>query len=303
MLIKEYRVINNSTEAEYQVAQLYAVAVASKNETGDGEGVEVLVNEPYEENGVKGQYTHKVYHLSSKVPAVIRVLAPSGSLEVHEKAWNAFPYCKTVLTNAYMQEKFSMTVETLHVDNDHGMLENALKMNPNDLKKREVIMVDVAHDPIDQKDYKREEDPKFYHSEKTDRGPLKGDWIKTCQPVMTCYKLVSIEFKWWGLQNRIENFIQQIMRGLFTKFHRQVFCWTDQWYGLTMEDIRKMEEQTKKDLDEQRNKIDQTNEEHKLTHKSSVQDLNGAKATAKHNGNGISLAVPVIDNSDRKSLY
>lgn len=31
----------------------------------------------------------------SKVPAYIRVLAPNGALEVHEKAWNAFPYCKT----------------------------------------------------------------------------------------------------------------------------------------------------------------------------------------------------------------
>lgn len=48
---------------QYQVGQLYAVAEASKNETGGGEGVEVLVNEPYEKDGEKGQYTHKIYHL------------------------------------------------------------------------------------------------------------------------------------------------------------------------------------------------------------------------------------------------
>ena len=52
---------------------MYSVAVASKNETGGGEGVEVLKNEPYENvpllNGkfTKGQYTHKIYHLASKV--------------------------------------------------------------------------------------------------------------------------------------------------------------------------------------------------------------------------------------------
>lgn len=45
------------------MGQLYAVAEASKNETGGGEGVEVLVNEPYEKDGEKGQYTHKIYHL------------------------------------------------------------------------------------------------------------------------------------------------------------------------------------------------------------------------------------------------
>lgn len=48
---------------QYQVGQLYSVAEASKNETGGGEGIQVLKNEPYEEDGEKGQYTHKIYHL------------------------------------------------------------------------------------------------------------------------------------------------------------------------------------------------------------------------------------------------
>lgn len=52
-----------SAALQYQVAQLYSVAEASKNETGGGEGVEVLKNEPYEKDGEKGQYTHKIYHL------------------------------------------------------------------------------------------------------------------------------------------------------------------------------------------------------------------------------------------------
>ena len=47
-----------------QVAQLYAVAEASKAETGGGEGVEVIKNEPYSDENGKGQYTSKIYHLS-----------------------------------------------------------------------------------------------------------------------------------------------------------------------------------------------------------------------------------------------
>lgn len=39
------------------------MAEASKNETGGGEGIQVLKNEPYEKDGEKGQYTHKIYHL------------------------------------------------------------------------------------------------------------------------------------------------------------------------------------------------------------------------------------------------
>jgi hypothetical protein len=50
---------------------------------------------------VSAQYTHKVYHLSSRVPSVIRMVAPTGSLTLHEKAWNAFPVCKTMMTVRY----------------------------------------------------------------------------------------------------------------------------------------------------------------------------------------------------------
>lgn len=35
-------------------------------------------------------------------------------------------------------------------------------------------------------------------------------------------------------------------------FCRQVFCWMDSWHGLTMEDIRELEDKTKEELDKQR---------------------------------------------------
>ena len=37
-------------------------------------------------------------------------------------------------------------------------------------------------------------------------------------------------------------------RRVFTKFHREVCCWIDKWYGLTMEDIRRIEDETKRIL-------------------------------------------------------
>lgn len=52
---------------QYQVGQLFSVAEASKNETGGGEGIQVLKNEPYEVKGEKGQYTHKLYHIKRYV--------------------------------------------------------------------------------------------------------------------------------------------------------------------------------------------------------------------------------------------
>ena len=77
-------------------------------------------------------------------------------------------------------------------------------------------------------------------------------WIlqDTSQPIMCAYKLVTCEFKWFGLQGTVEGRIQKAYPRLFRNFHRQVFCWMDQWYGLTIEDIRRLEEETKKELDE-----------------------------------------------------
>ena len=66
MLITEFRVLLPLTVEEYQVGQLFSVAEASKNETGGGEGIEVLKNEPYTGHPLcgnqydQGQYTLKV---------------------------------------------------------------------------------------------------------------------------------------------------------------------------------------------------------------------------------------------------
>lgn len=254
------------TVEEYQVAQLYSVAQASKNETGGGEGIEVLKNEPFTPTeGVQpktpllngqyttGQFTHKIYHLASKVPTYILWLAPKGSLEIHEEAWNAYPYCRTVVTNPdYMKENFVIKIESIHLP-DKGETENAHGLPQDLLAKREVVKIDIANDPVDRRDYKPDEDPSKFKSSKTDRGPLVGpDWPKTVSPVMTCYKLVTVEFKWWGLQGKVEKFIHKGERRIFTNFHRQVFCWTDHWHGMTMADIRALEDKTKVELDEQR---------------------------------------------------
>jgi len=260
MIIKEYRVTLPMTVEEYQVAQLYSVAEASKNETGGGEGVEVLKNEPYDNvpllNGkfTSGQYTYKVYRLASKVPSWIKMVAPKGSLEVHEEAWNAYPYCKTVLSNpGYMKDNFYIIIETYHIA-DRGDQDNVHELDDKKLKKRTVVNIDIANDSVAAADYKKDEDPANFKSEKTGRGPLTGNWKSDVEPVMTAYKLVTIQFKWWGLQDRVENFIHTTEKRIFTNFHRQVFCWIDKWHGMTMEDIRALEEETKKNLDDAREK-------------------------------------------------
>uniref|UniRef100_A0A8C6WN21 Phosphatidylinositol transfer protein beta isoform n=1 Tax=Neogobius melanostomus TaxID=47308 RepID=A0A8C6WN21_9GOBI len=241
------RVVLPVSVEEYQVGQLYSVAEASKNETGGGEGIEVLKNEPYEEDGEKGQYTHKIYHLKSKVPSYVKMIAPEGALVFHEKAWNAYPYCRT--------NDFMIKIETWHKP-DMGTLENVHNLDEQEWGTVEVVPIDIANsEEVSSGDYKPEEDPSSFLSAKTGRGPLGPEWkneLKEGCPYMCAYKLVTVKFRWWGLQTKVENFIHRQEKRIFTNFHRQLFCWIDKWVGLTMEDIRRMEEETQKELEELR---------------------------------------------------
>lgn len=243
------------TVEEFKIGQLYSFAEASINETGGGEGVEVIANEPYNDTeGTlgKGQYTHKIYHVASKVPSILRKLAPSGALEVQEKSWNAYPYCKTVITNPdYMKDKFHLTIETWHKPG-RGELDNVHNLSPEDLLTRPVDIIDIANnDQVSSDDYNADWDPSKFQSLKTGRGPLVGPW-QSQEPVMCAYKLVTCEFIWWGQQATIEKQIMMNERRLFSNFYRQVFCWIDSYLEMSMEDIRKLEAQTKKDLNELR---------------------------------------------------
>ena len=95
----------NSLETNSTIYLLICTCMCFILFSGGGEGVEVRKNEPYKDHPLlgnefsEGQYTYKVYHLASKVPNFVRMIAPKGSLEVHEEAHNGYPYCRTVLSN------------------------------------------------------------------------------------------------------------------------------------------------------------------------------------------------------------
>jgi hypothetical protein len=81
--------------------------------------------------------------------------------------------------------------------------------------------------------------------------PFQRGWSLPLPVVTQCssYKLVTVEFPYFGLQGKVENLIQSYQRSLFNASHRQLFCWIDEWFGKTMEDIRAMERETKALLD------------------------------------------------------
>ena len=189
-------------------------------------------------------------HLANRVPRWMKPILPKSALKLEEEAWNAYPYCKTQYVCPFFGGKFSMSVLTMHVDNDRGEQENVHKLDDDVLKKREVDVIDIANDVCPKSAYVEEEDPKLFKSELTGRGPLGEKWRETATPIMCAYKLCSVEFKYWGLQGKIERTIHKSgFRDVFFKSHRQAYCWSDEWSNMTMEDLRAYEEETKAVLD------------------------------------------------------
>jgi len=248
-LAKEYRIVLPVSVEEYKIAQRYMVAKVSKEHTGNGEGIEIIENRPYEDDNSSGQYTHKVIHIGSRIPTWLKAIMPSTALQVDEKAWNAFPYCKTVYSCPFLGDRFSIAVETRYLP-DNGSTENALKLTEEQLKVREVDIIDIAYDPLDPAKYKVEEDPTLFESVKTGRGKLQKDWMKTANPVMCSYKNCVVEFKYWGFQTRVEQYIHKLaLRDVMHLGHRQAFCWIDEWFGLTAEDVLAIEVKTQVELE------------------------------------------------------
>lgn len=120
-------------------------------------------------------------------------------------------------------------------------------------------VIDIVKDQLYGADYSKDEDPTLFVSQKTNRGPLCDGWIaeywdevrERSQPtprnmaLMCAYKLCRVEFRYWGMQTKLEKFIHDTaLRKTMVRAHRQAWAWQDEWHGLTMEDIRELELQT-----------------------------------------------------------
>ncbi|XP_074154947.1 membrane-associated phosphatidylinositol transfer protein 2 isoform X8 [Sminthopsis crassicaudata] len=250
MLIKEYRIPLPMSVEEYRIAQLYMIQKKSREETcGEGSGVEILENRPYTDGpGGAGQYTHKVYHIGMHIPSWFRSILPKAALRVEEESWNAYPYTRTRYTCPFV-EKFSIDIETFYKP-DAGDSANVFNLSPMEKRQTTLDPIDIVKDPIPPNEYKLEEDPRLFRSVKTKRGPLSEDWIEECLrqsshlPIMCAYKLCKVEFRYWGMQSKIERFIHDVgLRKVMVRAHRQAWCWQDEWYGLTIEDIRELEKE------------------------------------------------------------
>lgn len=132
-----------------------------------------------------------------------------------------------------------------------------LGLSEHDLKKRKRLLIDIAEYGA-KEEMKQAEDVSSWHSTKRTIGPLKPKWYldPSLPKTMWCYKNVTITCKYFGLQSIVENLIRKQQKMIFTRSMRQMIVQMDEWDGLTMKDIRDLEEKTREKL----NQLIQSNE-------------------------------------------
>uniref|UniRef100_A0A8C3LNJ6 Phosphatidylinositol transfer protein N-terminal domain-containing protein n=1 Tax=Chrysolophus pictus TaxID=9089 RepID=A0A8C3LNJ6_CHRPC len=163
---------------------------------------------------------------------------PQGS---GSSSWLLSPQCSFL-------PKFSIYIETKYEDNC-GDSENIFHSDKI-LGDHEVSFLDIAFDEIPERYYRSLEDPRFFSSAKTGRGPLREGWRQHTKPIMCSYKLVTVKFEVWGLQTRVEQFVHKVIRDILLIGHRQAFTWVDEWCGMTMEEVRRYERETQEATNE-----------------------------------------------------
>eukprot|EP00759_Apiculatamorpha_spiralis_P037029 PhF_6_TR37111/c0_g1_i5/m.54515 len=274
VLLTEYRMVFPSTQSEYRRGQIYMNARQGLEITlvsAQGEGVVPLEVESFDtlpdiirtkgrhpdrmKYAAKGVFTKKLILLGSKLPTMVTMLLPKSAQYVEELSWNSYPYSYTEWKSGYLStDTFTMSVETIHIDDDAGNSTNVFNLPPELLKIRHVDVVDIGKEQITDASAQIGDATKF-KSQLTGRGPLGKEWKKRVKPIMCAYKLTRVECN-VPFQSKVEGVINQVgMRDLLLIGNKNLFCWIDQWIYLPLEDLRVLEAQVAKKIQMKHNKV------------------------------------------------
>ncbi|BFI39688.1 hypothetical protein MPTK2_7g02200 [Marchantia polymorpha subsp. ruderalis] len=247
--ITEMRIPLPITVEEFKRGQRYGNWKTNEANTTEGQGGQLVSTSPYvSEVYGEGIFTHSLYRLGDRLPDWVTKLVPSSALVIDEKTWMAYPHIRSVLTVPFFH-KLKIEMITLH-ENDDGSTENIHGLSEAELAIRKVDMVDIAMDKVAKRDYQEKLDPQLFSSTKTGLGPLRSGWQNNAENMMCAYKLVRVEANYWGVQNRLEKLMLNGVRQIILLTHRNAFCYIDEWYDLTYDEICAREEEGRKRLKE-----------------------------------------------------
>ena len=147
MRILEFRIIVPTNIEKYSIGNRYMNYLYVIDEKNGNEGIEIVKNEPYEKGDEKGRFTHKIYHIKSKIPGFIRWAIPDKYMHFHEESYNSYPHFLTTYKMPGMGDDFMLSIESQHIKYTTGMEipDNIIGLDENDLKMRKIVYIDLIN--------------------------------------------------------------------------------------------------------------------------------------------------------------
>lgn len=216
----------------YNICQLYMASNHALSESKGEVQVSVLKNEKSTHPTLGDcQYTLKHMDIANKLPSAIKyAVGNNKALHFLETSHNAYPKCHTTYMSDYFtKEKFFVSVDSIHFEGNVDLNVNVLNIDSDIFSKAEFVEIDIYGKPYNVK-YKA----------------VKEENNDVC---MTAIKFVVINVNCWGL-GWMAGMVKDVLKDVFVGAHQRGYCERREWQGMSMEDIRRMEDVNKNKLDE-----------------------------------------------------
>lgn len=258
MRFVEIRIPMPFSVEKHEIGSRYTTSKMRLLETGANKGVEIVIPpEPRQDPDLGNVlYEHSILHLSDQIPRTIRMLSPKGSPEVHIKRHTNYPEVRSEYTNHYMKDAFHIrTQETSIAGKEEN--NNALLLDEEKVSARRVIAIDILNPRISDENKLLTPNLEKIIPDARQKS-LATDWLSTESETMINYQFSEINFKWFGLQERVESILEKTFVRINSIYYRRMYYWIDEWYNMTISDIEKYEETIKEELDKKRNSAEFT---------------------------------------------
>lgn len=259
MRIIEFRIFVPLQLPQCRTAAKYSVNKRTREETGGGDGFEIVDSGYFDEDGIRGRYVHRVLHFKNRVPGAIRWLIPDKYAHVHENNRNAFPHYTATFRDPPLGDKMILDTETRHFEYTKGMQipENCMNFTPDELRIRKIRYLDVLNGP---KSEKEKYDIHGFSCPEAGIQELVGptgksndkeipEWVEHYNgPITLIIKTVKFHLQFVG-QNKIEKYVtKNVWYHVYLDTHRAMLKDAPDWVNFTEEDIARMEAATQNDL-------------------------------------------------------
>ena len=279
MRIVEFRIFVPLSYTDCEKASRYVVLKSIEEENKRGDRIPILESrvipnsefpEPDPNYTQDGHYSHRAYHVRSKLPKALKWALPDKFDELVEYNSNVFPLFLSEMHMPGMGKDMSLHVDSKHyvVTLDFKCPDNPMNLTPKQLKKREIFYIDIVNGklagkvttkPNDANDvyvpgYKDIDfDIRGFKYEPSGMSELKQmkhndeksppTWINDYTgPLTLVVKVVKFKFKLFGFQNIAESYVTSTFYPkMFFESHRRMVRLLPEWFPMTRDEIEALE--------------------------------------------------------------